>query len=117
MNRTIGFTQAHYRELLIKTASEYPFVGFEVLDEPSMPDRFAIIRHDVDVSPSCALSLAQIEADLGIRATYTILLTGEFYNPFESRTRSTLNEIALLGHDIGLHLCFGKIKKTGTRQL
>lgn len=103
MSPTTGFTLAHYRELLCETRSKYPCVGFEVLDEPSLPDRFAIIRHDIDISPACSLELARIESDLGVRATYTVLLTGDSYSPFEGRTRLILREIASLGHDIGLH--------------
>jgi len=70
---------------------------------PAPPARFAIIRHDIDRSPVQALALARIEAELGVRATYTILLSGEFYSPFERSTRELLQQISNLGHDLGLH--------------
>jgi hypothetical protein len=99
--KTRGFTLAEYRRLISATSLKYPCVGFEVLESP-LPT-FAILRHDVDMSPLQALELAKIESALGVRATYTVLLTGEFYSPFEHTTRQTLRAIAALGHDIGLH--------------
>lgn len=101
--KTTGFTLNHYKEHLQATAALYPFVGFEILDQGELPNRFAILRHDIDMSPRQALALAEIEASLGIRATYTILLTGEFYSPFERKTRDMLRHIVDLGHDLGLH--------------
>lgn len=99
--KTTGFTLAEYRRLISATSLKYPCVGFEVLESP-LPT-FAILRHDVDMSPLRALELAKIESELGVRATYTVLLTGEFYSPFEQTTRQALRAISALGHDIGLH--------------
>jgi hypothetical protein len=58
------------------TAASYPCVGFEIPDANPPPPtaRFAIIRHDVDMSLLQALALAWIEADLGIRATYHLVV-------------------------------------------
>ena len=103
MIRTTEFTLRHYRDLVIRTAESYPCLGFEVLDQPELPERFTILRHDIDTSPEAARDLAIIEAELGVRATFTVLLTGVMYNPFESATRDILREIVALGHDIGLH--------------
>ena len=100
---TLGMTLKNYSDFAKRTAQAYPCVGFEVLDARTLPERFAILRHDIDMSPQQALEIARIEAGLGIRATYTVLLTGEFYNPFEASTRALLREIKALGHDIGLH--------------
>ncbi len=103
-NPTFGFTLQEYQALLIETLIKYRCVGFEVLDEPDMlRDNFCILRHDIDMSPACALDLAKLESALGIRTTYTVLLTGEFYNPFEVSTCKTIQAISALGHDIGLH--------------
>lgn len=57
----------------------------------------------MDMSPVQPLALARIEAELGVRATYTILLSGELYSPFERSTRELLQQIGNLGHDLGLH--------------
>jgi len=102
--KTFDFlNESTYRELLKLTKAKYTIKGFEVLDCNVIPTSFAIIRHDVDMSPERALALAKIEAEEGIRATYTILLTGEFYSPFEKQVRNQISQIAELGHDIGLH--------------
>jgi hypothetical protein len=55
------------------------------------------------MSPAFALDLARVEARCGVRSTYTVLLSGEYYNPFEPEVRKILREIAGLGHEIGLH--------------
>ena len=98
-----NFTLNEYRFLLNKTKSKYPLKGFEVLDNYSLEKKFALIRHDIDMSIDKALELAKIESDLGIRATYTILMTDIFYNPLEQNNRDTLIHISNLGHDMGLH--------------
>lgn len=91
-----------YKRFVQTTLSQYPCKGFEVLDK-KMPSRFAILRHDIDFSPQRALVLAKIEKKLKVRATYTVLLSGEYYSPFERETAETLRKIFFLGHDIGLH--------------
>jgi hypothetical protein len=98
------FTLDGYRSLLERTLAAYPLAGFDVIADPGLAERrFCLLRHDIDVSPARALAVARIEAELGARSTYTVLLTGRFYNPFEPEVRDTLREIASLGHEIGLH--------------
>ena len=96
------FSLQNYRDLLIQTKNLYPILGFEVL-EYDFPKRFAILRHDIDFSPVQALKLAKIESDMGIRATYYVLVTGIFYNALDSDNVSIFREIEELGHDLGLH--------------
>lgn len=62
-----------------------------------------LLRHDVDLSPERALSMAQLEHDLGISATYFFLLGSPLYNPMSAPVRNAINGIASLGHDVGLH--------------
>lgn len=62
----------------------------------------AFIRHDVDFSLRDALPLATIEAGLGVRATYFVLLSGP-YNLFTVENRRHLRALTELGHEIGLH--------------
>ena len=64
--------------------------------------RVCILRHDVAVSPQCALRLARIEAEQGVRATYFFHVTGDCYSVLSSFTQSALREIVSLGHEIGL---------------
>ncbi len=65
--------------------------------------RCVILRHDVDFDLHRALSLAKIEYHYGVKSTYFILLTSDFYNIFSQRNNEIVNEIQDMGHTIGLH--------------
>lgn len=62
-----------------------------------------LLRHDVDLAPERALRTAEIEAELGVHATYFFLVSSPMYNVLNEATREILGEIAALGHDVGLH--------------
>jgi hypothetical protein len=94
------FTEARYRAILERARSRFRLCTFR--DELAS-DGIALWRHDIDFSPQRALALARIEAELGVAATYYVLLGSDFYNPFEPAVRDLLREIANLGHDLGLH--------------
>ena len=88
-----GFSLLDYRTLLQAFLDKnYTFCGFSDLD-PSA--RHVLLRHDVDFSTSAALTIAQIEAELGISAHYFILLRTEFYNIF---SRSDYENILKIAH-------------------
>lgn len=98
--QTFAFTLDRYRELLDSLRSAgYEFRSFH--DPPS--EDGILLRHDVDLSVVSALRMAQVEANMGVRSTYHVLLTSPLYNPFESATRERLREIESLGHDVALH--------------
>jgi hypothetical protein len=99
-----SFTLDGYRSLLRRTAETYEMADFHVLGDPDLArKKLCILRHDIDISPRRALETARIEAELGVRSTYTVLMTGRFYNPLERDVRDLLLEIVALGHHIGLH--------------
>lgn len=82
-------------------------------------DKCVILRHDVDNSLPGALELAKIEHRLGIKSTYFILLSSDFYNPFSKKNRIIIDEMIVLGHTIGLHFDetvypddYGNVEKT-----
>lgn len=62
-----------------------------------------ILRHDIDFSISDAVELAKLENDLGISATYFVLLTSSFYNPLSPGSLSLVRELIDLGATVGLH--------------
>jgi len=96
-----GFTHQHMRAALqYATTAGYRFVSFPEAASGEA-GRFILLRHDVDHSPDDALALAELEADLGVRATYFILPSGE-YNIL-GRAHATISRIAELGHWIGIH--------------
>lgn len=55
------------------------------------------LRHDVDLKPQNSLRTAQIEARLGIAATYYFRMVPESYD------EGIIRQIAALGHEIGYH--------------
>lgn len=69
--------------------------------QPDRPDLF--LRHDVDLCPERALSVAEREARLGLSATYYFLVSTDLYSIASARNRSILRKVAAMGHEIGLH--------------
>ncbi len=102
----MNFTLEEYRGLVSETIKTFQACSFEdalSIDPKSENAKRVILRHDIDFSPSSALSMAEIESEIGIKSNYTVMLGSNAYNPFESKTRSFLREIVRLGHKIGLH--------------
>ena len=61
------------------------------------PEKFCLIRHDVDRMPQRALQMARIENELGIVSTYYFRKKPHTFKP------DIIREIASLGHEIGYH--------------
>jgi hypothetical protein len=61
-----------------------------------------ILRHDIDISPTLALPMAEIENSVGIRSTYFVGLHLS-YNPHHPRHAKIVRTIAEMGHEIGFH--------------
>lgn len=108
------FSLAEYRALLGRVCDERVCLRFgdfaaskegaaSLRDGSVPPERFVILRHDVDFSPACALRMARVEAELGLRATYFFLVTSDLYNLLGSPHRAVPRQIAELGHEVGLH--------------
>jgi len=95
------FTLAGYRGLLAAFAAR----GYAVTDyESASPDRRdLILRHDIDMSLEAALAVAEVEAELGLRAHYFVLLRSALYNPWSPADREALVRLQALGHRVGLH--------------
>lgn len=62
-----------------------------------------ILRHDIDYDLRKSLQIAEIEAANGVKSTFFILLTTDFYNICSKRSIRVINKIKQCGHDIGLH--------------
>lgn len=93
------FTLTNFKKLLTRATQNYSFIFF---NEKSKANTI-ILRHDLEFSVEIALRMAQIEADLGIKATYFVQLHSEFYNTLEKKNVLQLHKIKSLGHQIGLH--------------
>ena len=95
------FTYRAY-EHLIDTIFEN---GYEIVSYKDWQDkaRCVILRNDIDNDIGKALELAKHEKKLGVKSTYFVLVTSDFYNVFSLKNQRLLQEISDCGHDIGLH--------------
>ncbi len=91
------FTLRTYRRLLEALMRQgYKFCTFsQSLESP--PDKYIVLRHDVDMIPRNSLIFAQLQNELGIRGTYYFRAVPESMNP------EIIKEISSLGHEVGYH--------------
>jgi hypothetical protein len=75
----------------------YRFITFADYCGDNIPEKFVIVRHDVDRNPENALKMAIFESRLKIRASYYFRRIKESYKP------SIIREIAGMGHEVGYH--------------
>ena len=98
-----GFDLDHYRELLEAARSGgYRFAFFD--STPRTGD--LLLRHDVDLSLEAALAVAELEADLGVAATYFLMTRSEFYNLDAPSGGAAIERLRRLGHRVGLHAVY-----------
>jgi len=96
------FTLDNYKRL-VGLALEKGFQFISYTDEFE-PDRKDILwRHDVEFEPDTALKMAEIEAELGAKATYFFQLHCPYYNLLDPHYTEAFNKIKALGHYVGLH--------------
>ena len=84
---------------LLKT-NNYSFSDYHSWHDKEKP---VILRHDLDYDISRAVSIAKIEHREGVKSTYFVLTTTDFYNVFSMENNKLLEELINLGHEIGLH--------------
>lgn len=98
---TISFAYSGYRALINSLHERhYAFVDYHNYEKNT---RCVILRHDIDNSIDKSVKLAELEAELGVKSTYFVLLTSDFYNPSSKKSIEGLHRIQKLGHEIGLH--------------
>ena len=95
----IDFTFAKYKELCETIVeSEYTTLTFNhYFSLKNIPEKFVILRHDIDRRPERALKMAKVEKDLRITSTYYFRMKEEVFKP------EMIKEIANMGHEIGYH--------------
>lgn len=97
----MDFTYTGYSKLMAKLRNQgYAIASYHIWEET---ERCVILRHDVDNDLEKAAQLAEFERSLGIRSTYFLLLTSDFYNVFSKESQRLLKQIQGGHHDIGLH--------------
>lgn len=72
-------------------------VGEYVTAGNKYPERFVLMRHDVDGRAETALDTARIEHELGIQATYYFRTRNNVFVP------EIIQEIERMGHEVGYH--------------
>jgi hypothetical protein len=95
------FTHASYRALLRHIQGCGHVIG-AFRDVPA-GGKYVILRHDVDYSPIKAVELAEIEHELGARATVFLMLSSTYYNLLSPADLRAARHIVQLGHEIGFH--------------
>lgn len=77
----------------------------EYLSAQELPEKFIIMRHDIDRKPKSALNTAKIEQKFSIRATYYFRANSNVFRP------EIMQEIESMGHEVGYHYeVLGKAK-------
>jgi hypothetical protein len=108
------FVLSSYRKILeIALEGNYEFLGFDQIGEESSLYS-CILRHDVDSELWNCLQMAEIENDLGISATYFVMLRSTSYNLFCIESRQAVEELINKKHRIALHLMGEVYEKDGT---
>lgn len=108
------FSREGYRAILERAKKlGYVISGFRGFSEPTSSPRL-LLRHDLDHSLRSALVIARLEADLGLRATYFVQTTCDFYNLLGTEGRAVVAELVSLGHEIGLHYDARRYKGEGS---
>ncbi len=101
-NTAISFSPEGYAALLDKAKIHgYQCIGYNAALHAKIPS--LLLRHDIDFSMEYAHSMARIEADNGVKATYFVMLRSPVYSLCSRRSAHLLREIVAMGHDIGLH--------------
>lgn len=94
------FTREVYRRLLRNAILAWPV---HLYPEIPADGRILLWRHDCDYSMHAARSLARIEQEEGLRATYFLRMRSEMYNLMEADVMQCVHEIRRLGHALALH--------------
>lgn len=98
------FSPAGYRALLRRALElGYRVTCFRDWAPPDGTAPVLLLRHDLDHSLRAAAVLAEMEAEMGVRATYFVQVACPFYNLLSPESRGLLRRIVQLGHEVGLH--------------
>lgn len=101
LRKNLDFTLLTYRQLL-ETLKEcgYTFITFkQYCQTPAdkLPERFIILRHDVDLRAKNSLATAQVEHEFSLQASYYFRVVPESNQP------DIIRKIVALGHEVGYH--------------
>lgn len=107
----MDYTRQKYRELISQLKkSGYEFITYADYCGGKMPQRFVILRHDVDLKPLNSFGISKDEKKIGAKATYYFRAVPESWDD------EVIQVIHQFGHEIGYHYeslttCNGDIQK------
>lgn len=94
----MDFTLKKYNELLTALNNKgFVTLTFAEYMQGARPERFVILRHDVDKKPKNSLATARIEASSWMKASYYFRAVPESWDPL------IIKQISALGHEVGYH--------------
>ncbi len=94
----MDFTRTKYSQLIAQLqASGYSFITFADYCAGSRPERYVILRHDVDLKPQRSLDIAQDEHRQGATASYYFRAVAESWD------ETVIKAIAQMGFEVGYH--------------
>jgi hypothetical protein len=100
---TCDFSLTHYRDLLrAAQAGGYAYAGFDRAPQPGD----LILRHDVDLSLSAAVMLAEVEAAEGAWSTWFLMTRSVFYNLASTEGERAIERLRDLGHRVAQHAVY-----------
>lgn len=105
----LEFSLNSYRILLERALKAgYVFKDFNNdIHNYNLNSAICLLRHDIDVDLEAAYKMAKIEYELGVKATYFVMLQSPVYNLLSRWNLNFVNKILDLGHSIGLHYDHG----------
>ena len=97
-----AFSMEGYKTLLSGFVSAgYDFRFFDGTYDTS---GVVFLRHDVDFHIPCAVQIAALERNMGIRSTFFFLINSELYNLLEAENLRQAKQIADMGHMVCFHV-------------
>ncbi|MBI3819774.1 MAG: hypothetical protein HY286_13850 [Planctomycetes bacterium] len=98
------YTLDHYIHILSRANAEgYKIKRLRDLIDSPRPERYLLIRHDVDITPWAALEMAELEASRATATSYYFRLHSNTYNLLTAPVADAVRAILRLGHEVGLH--------------
>jgi hypothetical protein len=103
MSKPQPFSYESFRRILSEVhSSGYQFCRFDSPGDSGCKEFY--LRHDVDISPNCALRLGRIATEMGVHSNFFFQLNADTYNPFSPATLAIIADLRSAGHCVGLHI-------------
>jgi len=99
------FSYEYYKEILKSARRNFLISKLSHYDRiiHSRDKYHLILRHDIDLSLKRGLKMAAIESELGISATYMVLIDSQLFSLEEVGSKDIIRKISCMGHEVGLH--------------